>query len=100
MELAPEINNSLYNLHLHGWGRKTIVVLFVHMDGELMSESADGHGPNICIGYLSLNTVEKSHKSAIGKDVVEILCSQDQNSFLFFIDMVDLGQFRRQKGFF
>lgn len=63
-----------------------------------MAKATDSHGPDIRVRDLPLDAVEQSHDRAIGQNVVQILGSKHKHPLLFFVNVVDLGQFGRQYG--
>ena len=70
------------------------------MHHELRSETTDRHGDYIGVADFSSDSAEEPKEGVIGEDVVEVAVGEEENTFLFFVHMVDFDQFHWQNDIF
>ncbi len=68
-------------------------MLLLDMDHELRAEAADGHGYHVGVAYFPFDAAEEAEEGVVGEDVVEVAVGEEEDAFLFLVDMVDLDQF-------
>ena len=68
-------------------------MFFRHMYHELGTKATDCHSRDIGVWNNPFDPAEQTHEGIIRQNIVQIPISQQQDSLLFFIDMIDLDQF-------
>ena len=64
-------------------------MFFIDMYYKLASEATDSHGDDIRVGDPSLYPGEKSEEGITRQDVIQIFVGQQDDTFLFLVDVVD-----------
>ena len=69
------------------------------MDDKLAAEPTDSHGLDVGVGNFSFDSTEQIYKGR-ELEVVKVTISEEEDSLLAFVDMVDFIEFDRQYDFF
>ena len=68
-------------------------MLFGHMYHKLGTKATDSHSSDIGVRNDPFDPAEQTHEGIIRQNIIQIPISQQQDSLLFLIDMIDLDQF-------